>query len=150
MLGKRPSPLESVGGQLEKMAQPCSHTHEKAGCQTNHDSIVGMTYTASGLLYSRSVRGDRVTRYGLRDGAQIPPLEFQERLIKYLEIELPPRMGHRYCRSSQKVSDWRSRPMEGGRRAGRASDGDEKEGAGRGASRHADQHTVSVPRMALR
>src|SRR5947199_422365 len=30
--------------------------------------------------------------------------------------------------------------MEGGRRAGRASDGDEKEGARRRASFHADQH----------
>jgi hypothetical protein len=30
--------------------------------------------------------------------------------------------------------------MEGGRRAAGASDGDEKEGARRGASRHADQH----------
>jgi hypothetical protein len=29
--------------------------------------------------------------------------------------------------------------MEGGRRAGGASDGDEKEGASQGASRHADQ-----------
>ena len=33
-----------------------------------------------------------------------------------------------------------SRPMEGGRRAGRASDGDEFEGVGPGASFHADQH----------
>jgi len=33
-----------------------------------------------------------------------------------------------------------SRTMEGGRRAGGASDGDEKEGARLGASTHADQH----------
>src|SRR5947207_751105 len=41
-----------------------------------------------------------------------------------------------------------SRPMEGGGRAGCASDGDELEGAGDGASRHADQHGqpgVDVP-----
>lgn len=33
-----------------------------------------------------------------------------------------------------------SRPMKGSRRAGGASDGDEKEGDRAGASRHADQH----------
>ena len=33
-----------------------------------------------------------------------------------------------------------SRAMAGGGRAGRASDGDDEEGAGRGASQHADQH----------
>jgi hypothetical protein len=41
-----------------------------------------------------------------------------------------------------------SRTMEGGRRAGRAGDGDKKEDAGPGASRHADEHSqpgVDIP-----
>ena len=43
-----------------------------------------------------------------------------------------------------------SRPVEGGRRAGRASDGEEKEGAWGGASRHADQHGQSSTYVEMR
>lgn len=38
----------------------------------------------------------------------------------------------------------KSRTVEGGRRAGCASGGDEKESAGRGASRHAEQPRIHV------
>jgi hypothetical protein len=46
-------------------------------------------------------------------------------------------------RSGAGVDVPESRTMDGGGKAGSASDGGEKEGVGRGASRHADQHGQS-------
>ncbi|KAF2182883.1 hypothetical protein K469DRAFT_690600 [Zopfia rhizophila CBS 207.26] len=43
---------------------------------------------------------DRLTRYSLSDGVQFPPIEFQQRLIKHAQIDLPLRMGADTPRSS--------------------------------------------------
>jgi hypothetical protein len=71
-------------------------------------------------------------------------LSLTARLIRITtthQHSIPITSGHADQHGQPGVDVQESRPMEGGQRAGGASDGDEFEGAGRRASRHADQHS---------